>query len=399
MVPMGKLADIYGRKKIFIYGLAIFVTISLLSAFAPSGEILIALRFVHGFSGAMIFGTSAAILTAVFGPGERGRVLGINSAAVYIGLSVGPFLGGMLTHYFGWRSIFIVIAPIGFAILLLTLFKLKGEWAEAKGETFDVVGSALYAAMIIGVIYGLSLLPSLTGGALILVGSVFLFAFIRWETRVPNPVLNMALFRKNPAFTFSNFAALINYSATFAVAVILSLYLQYIKGFSPQDAGLILIAQPIVMATLSPLTGRLSDKIEPRFLASAGMALTTVSLILFFLVNETTGVLYIVVALFILGAGIALFSSPNTNAVMSSVTKHYYGVASATLGAMRLTGQMLSMAIVTSIMAVYVGNELVTPEIYSEFLAGIHVAFIIFAVLCFAGIFASLARGRMHQLN
>ncbi len=176
----------------------------------------------------------------------------------------------------------------------------------------------------------------------------------------------------------------------------MSLYLQYIKGLNSEQAGLILVAQPVVMAVFSPFAGKLSDKIEPRVVASIGMAFTTVGLLFLSFLNENTAIEYIVGSLIMLGFGFALFSSPNTNAVMSSVEKKFYGVASATLGTMRLTGQMLSMGIATLIFAVFIGRVEIAPEYYLPFLKSVNIAFIIFSALCFAGIFASLARGKVR---
>jgi len=244
--------------------------------------------------------------------------------------------------------------------------------------------------------YGFSLIPAMSGLWLVLGGIFVLLLFVGWETKAENPVLDINLFRNNTVFAFSNLAALINYSATFAVAFFLSLYLQYIKVLSPQNAGLILVSQPVVMAIFSPFAGRLSDRFEPRIIASAGMALSVVSLSLFAFLNEKTALEFVVASLILLGFGLALFSSPNTNAVMSSVEKRFFGVASATLGTMRLTGQMLSMGIAMLIFAIYIGKVQITPQYYSLFLTSVKIAFIIFAVLCFIGIFASLARGKVR---
>lgn len=341
----------------------------------------------------MIFGTSVAILTSVFPAGERGKALGINVASTYFGLSLGPVLGGFMTQHLGWRSIFLVNVPLGLIVIALIFWKLKGEWAEAKGEKFDFIGSAIYSFSLVAIMYGFSLLPAISGAWLILAGALGILSFIRWEIGAESPVLNVNLFKNNKVFTFSNLAALINYSATFAVGFLLSLYLQYIKVLSPRDAGLILVSQPIVMAVLSPFAGRLSDRIEPRIIASAGMALTVLGLSLLTLLNEKTALEFIMASLILLGFGFALFSSPNTNAVMSSVEKRFYGVASATLGTMRLTGQMFSMGIAMLIFAIYIGKVQITPEYYPHFLTSVKTAFIIFAALCFGGIFASLARG------
>ncbi len=397
LVPFGRLADIYGRKRIFIYGVVAYTVVSLLSAAAPTGTFLILLRGLQGVAGAMIFGTGVAILTSVYPVSERGRVLGINVAAVYVGLSLGPFAGGFLTQHLGWRSVFVANALLGGFIIPLVLWRLRGEWAEARGERFDIPGSILYSISLIVIMYGFSTLPAIQGMWTILVGVSALVAFVLWELRVKNPLLDISLFRHNTVFAFSNMAALINYSATSAVTFLLSIYLQYIKGLNPQTAGFILISQPVVMAVFSPLAGRLSDRIEPRVVASLGMTFIVIGLALFAFLGGETSLLMVTINLVLLGFGFALFSSPNTNAVMSAVEKRWYGVAAATLATMRLTGQMLSMGIVMLIIAVTMGRVAITPEYYPEFLKGMKASFIIFSALCVVGIFASLARGKVRQ--
>ncbi|PJB50246.1 MAG: MFS transporter [Chloroflexi bacterium CG_4_9_14_3_um_filter_45_9] len=395
LIPFGRIADIYGRKRIFVYGILIYTVSSLLSAISTSAIMLISFRILQGIGSAMIFGTGVAILTSVFPLGERGKALGINVAAVYLGLSLGPFLGGFLTQHFGWRSIFLANVPLGLIIIAFTFWKLKGEWAEAKGERFDLIGSVIYSLALVAIMYGFSLLPAMWGAWLILIGALGILAFIKWEMKREYPIFEIDLFKNNTVFVFSNLAALINYSATFAVTFLLSLYLQYIKELSPQNAGLILLSQPIVQAVFSPFAGRLSDRIEPRIVASVGMALTVLGLFLFTFLNTNTSPGFIITGLIILGFGFAFFSSPNTNAVMSSVENRFYGLASAMLGTMRLTGQMLSMGIAMLIFAVYIGRVQITPEYYPLFLTSAKIAFIIFASLCFGGIFASLARGKV----
>jgi EmrB/QacA subfamily drug resistance transporter len=394
LVPFGKIADIYGRKKIFIYGISIFSLSSLAMTMVSSTNMLIAIRVIQGLGGAMIFGTGAAIVSSVFPPGERGRALGIYITAVYVGLSVGPFLGGLMTEHLGWRSIFFVNVPIGIMTVILVLWKLKGEWAECRGEKFDFIGSVIYGASIVSLMYGFSILPDFKGAVLVAAGLAGIIIFFMYEMRVPSPVLDVRLLTKNRIFAFSNLSALINYSATFAVTFLLSLDLQYTKGFTPEQAGLVLIAQPIVMAAISPIAGRLSDKIEPRIVASVGMAFTTVGLFLLIFLTETTPLWYLIVCLLILGVGFGLFSSPNTNAIMSSVDKRFYGVASGMNGTMRLLGQMLSMGIAMMLFAIFIGPVEITPEYYPQFVLSLHYAFILFTLLCLIGIFASLVRGR-----
>jgi EmrB/QacA subfamily drug resistance transporter len=399
LVPFGRLADIYGRKKIFSFGIVIFTVASFLCAVAFSSTTLIVFRIIQGIGSAMIFATGIAILTSVFPHRERGKVLGINVAAVYVGLSAGPFLGGFLTQHFSWRSVFLVNVPMGVIIIALLMWKLKEEWREAKGERFDLTGSIIYGLGIVGIMYGISLLPAIRGAWLILAGVVAIAVFAKWEMKTSSPVFQMRFFTSNRVFTYSSLAALINYSATFAITFLLSLYLQHIKDLSPQNAGLLLVAQPIVMAAFSPLAGRLSDRIEPRIVASVGMALTTAALMLFITLNQSASLKSVVARLVLLGFGLALFSSPNTNAIMGSVEKKFYGIASGTVGTMRLLGMVISMGIATLVFALFLGRVQISPESHPAFLQSLKTAFLIFSVLCFAGIFASLVRGRLHANN
>ncbi len=397
LVPFGKLGDIYGRKRIYTYGVAVYTLAAVLLAISNTEIELIAFRLVEGLGAAMLFGTGAAILTSVFPPGERGRALGINIAATYFGLSMGPFLGGLLTQHFGWRSVFLINVPLGVLIIILVLWTLKGEWAEAKGEKFDILGSVIYGIGLTLAIYGISLLPSNSGVLFLLAGIIVLIAFAVLEWKAESPVLDIRLFRNNRVFTFSSLAAFLNYSSTYAIAFFLSLYLQYIKGFSPQDAGLILLAQPAVQAIFSPFAGRLSDRMEPRIVASAGMTLTVLGIFSLVFLGESTSISVVIASLMILGLGFALFSSPNTNAIMSAVPRRFYGVASGTVGTMRLTGQMFSQGIALLVSALYVGNAQIVPSNYPLFLMAMHAAFIILTMLCSAGILFSLARGRANS--
>ena len=400
LIPFGKLGDIHGRKKLFAIGILTFTTASFSMTLCKSGFMLISLRIFQGIGGAMIYATGMAMLTSVFPGNERGKALGISVSATYLGLSIGPFLGGFMTTHFGWRSIFLVNVPLGLAAVILVLLKLKGEWAESKGEKFDLTGSAIYCIGIIAIMYGFSsfsLLPRTLSTGLIIAGVLGIAAFLRWEMKVEHPVLNINLFKRNRPFTFSNLAALINYTSTLAVFFFLSLYLQYIKGLTPKNAGILLVFQPVVMVLCSPFAGRLSDKIEPRIVSSIGMALTASGLFLLSFLNRETSLHFIIAILMLLGLGFALFSSPNTNAVMSSVERRYYGVASGTLGTMRLTGQMFSMGISMLIIAIHIGHAQITPEYHSAFLRSIRSAFVLFGLLSSIGIFASLARGNVHR--
>ncbi len=399
LVPFGRLADLVGRKKIFALGLGVDIVGSVVGALAPSVFFLILGRAVQGIGGAMIFGTGIAILTSVYPPGERGRALGLNTAAVYTGLSLGPVLGGFLVHAWGWRSVYLAAIPVAATALALTITRLKGEWADARGEAFDVTGAVIFGLGLVSLMSGFSRLPGLVGFALTGAGFLALTGFVLFELRARTPLLDLHLFGKNRIFAFSNLAALINYSATSAVAFLMSLYLQYIKGLPPHKAGLILVAQPIVMALASPFAGKLSDRSEPRVIASLGMALSAAGLVLFSFLRSETGFGFIVASLVCLGLGFGLFSSPNTNAVMSSVEKRHLGIASASLGTMRLSGQMLSAGITMMIFALVMGRAPIQPSVYPLFLRGVRIAFVFYALLCIAGIFASYARGSRDRAD
>jgi EmrB/QacA subfamily drug resistance transporter len=397
VVPFGRIADIFGRKKIFVLGLSIVAVSSFLCSVSNGVEMLIASRVVEGLGSAMIFGTSIAILTSVFPVQERGKVLGINVAIVYLGLSMGPLLGGIITAYAGWRFIYLGIMIYALLAALLAQRMIKGEWCCAQKGGFDIFGTILYAAMLFALMYGLTLIPDIKGAYFLGLALAILAVFLRWEITNENPVLKVSVFRNNTVFLFSNLAALINYSATAALAFLLSLYLQYMKGYGPELTGLILIAQPVVQAALSPLAGRLSDRVEPRIVASIGMALCVVGLALFALLTPETSIETILISLVFMGLGFAFFSSPNVNAIMSSVDKCDFGVASGMVSTMRLIGQLMSLGITMMIFSVVMGHVEIAPEQIGVLMISIKLAFGVFASLCLLGTFFSLARGNLGR--
>jgi EmrB/QacA subfamily drug resistance transporter len=400
LLPVGRLADIVGRKRVFIAGIAIYSAASLVCGAARSIHALIAARAVQGGSAAMIFATSLAIVTSVFPAKERGRVLGVSVTAVYVGLSLGPIVGGILTESLGWRSIFLLTAGLGALTALLPALRLRGEWRGAAGQRFDWPGAALSAAGIAAGLRGLSgLSTSRLAPAMLAAGAALLVAFILWERRASAPLLDLKTVTGNATFAFSNLAALINYSATFAVTFVLSLHLQLVRGLDARHAGLVLLMQPVMMALLSPWAGRLSDRHEPRIVASVGMALSAGGLALLGAVPAQAPLAVTVAALAVVGTGFALFSSPNSNAVMGAVAREQYGVAAAVLSSMRLIGQALSMAIVTLIIGAHLPTAELARESAPALVASEHTAFAVFTALCVLGIFASLARGRMHSVD
>ncbi len=392
LLPAGRAGDILGRRKVFTIGMVIFTVTMILLTFTPGIRWLIGARILQGVGGAMIFGTNMAILTSVFPPGERGRAMGINVTAVYAGLASGPFLGGLLTRYLGWRSIFAVLVPVGIASLILIHRRMKREWAEARGESFDWQGAVIYGFAMAALMYGFSKLPSTQGWLITGTGVLLMPLFILREKRALHPLFELSLISRNRIFAFSSLAALIHYAGTSATSFFLSLFLQYIKGLSARDAGFVLMAMPLAMTILSPAAGKLSDRRNPGVLASTGMGITAAGLIMLCFLSQETSIAYLTVILLIMGAGFALFSSPNTNAVMSSVEKRQLGNASGLLGTMRNVGQTFSMAIALMLLALYMGQEKIAPSNYLQLMNSMKTGFMVFSLLCVAGVFASLAR-------
>jgi len=397
LLPFGHLADIIGRRKIYLLGTSSFAVVTIAATLSHSIVPFLIWRILQGTAAALIFGTGMAILTSVYPPQKRGQALGYSTAVTYLGLSVGPVLGGIMNQNLGWRSIFYLTACIGVFAALIIWKRLKGEWAGAGSERFDRLGSLFYALGLSILLYGLSSLANVSWAKFAAAGGLLLLlVFIAFELKVEHPILQASLFRHNQAFTFSNLAALINYSATFAISFLLSLYLQLVVGYNSGQAGLILLVQPVIMAVFSPLSGSLSDRIEPRLVASLGMGLSTLGLFGLTFVSANTHIGLIMSLQVLSGLGFALFSSPNTNAVMSSVKPRFYGIASSTLGTMRLVGQALSMAVVTMVIAIYIGHASFNASNAPAVLSSMHTSFRVFTVLCVLGVLASLARGQVR---
>jgi MFS family permease len=393
IMPLGRLGDLYGRQRIFSWGMGVYLVGSLAGALSPDAVWLTASRAFTGVGAAMAFGTVTAVLVAAYPPQERGRVLGINVAMVYLGLSVGPVLGGLVTQAWGWRTLLFTHVGLSLLVVVLVVLRLKGNDKESHHEGFDLVGSGLYALGLAAVVVGVSNLPGPWGWGLIALGALGLTGFWVFESRAKSPILAVTHFTKNRTFAFSNLAAMISYSATFAVVFFLSLYLQVVRGLSPGWAGTLLVAQPLVQAVFSPVTGRLSDRVSPRLLASTGMGLTALGLAGLSLLDASTPLGWVLGDLVLLGLGFALFSSPNTNAIMGSVEKRDLGLASATVATMRVIGQMVSMALALVLLSLILGTAAVTPQTADLFLTAQRWGFGLSAVLCGLGILASLARG------
>lgn len=392
-VPFGRIADIIGRKKIIVLGIIIFTIGSYASGAALSFQMMIATRVIQAVGAAMIFATNHAILISEFPGSERGRVLGYALAATYTGLSAGPVLGGIINYSLGWRTIFFLTGTAGIIVLFEAVRRLPDRKSTLEKAGFDKAGNFLYVMMILFTIFGLNKFAENRSALLLVAAGIVLgFVFVKRELKEDAPLVDVRLFAGNMSYTLSNLAALLNYAATYAIGYLLSIYLQVVQGFSSQIAGIILIVQPLLMAIFSPYMGRLSDRISPYKLASAGMALCAISLGMLAFINIHTPVMFVIAVLCFAGCGFALFSSPNTNAVMSCVDKSSYGVASSVMSTMRNIGHAMSMVLITITVNFNLGDIALAQVDPEDLVSTMRIAYIIFTVICAAGIFCSMKR-------
>jgi len=397
LLPVGRLADIWGRKKVFSIGVAIFGLSSLGCALSPNAPILLTMRILQGIGGACVFSTGMAMLTSTFPASMRGKILGINSAVVYIGVSAGPVLGGIITHNLSWRYIFYI--SFGLTLVAqLAIAKIKEEpTSAAKDKSFGLYASTLYSLGLIATMYGIAAVTSgWLARASLIIGILLLALFIRQDLQSKQPLFNIRAFIGNRVFIYSNLAALISYVATSGLGLLISLYLQMVKGLNPAVAGSIMLAQPLVMAIVSPYSGRLSDHQEPQTVATWGMVFTSLGLMVFAFLQAETPLYWVVIGLVISGFGFSLFAAPNNNAIMSAVPPSQYGLAASTLSTARLVGQTLSMTMVTLIIAMIIGDVKPSPQQASQIVTALRVSMLLFIIITIPGIIASRARGHVH---
>lgn len=396
MLTFGRLGDLIGRKRVFLTGLALFTVLTAALALTSSVELLIVQRFLQGLGSAILLSGSMALVASAFPPEVRGRMLGVVSGFTYAGLTLGPMLGGFVTTHLGWRFVFWMVVPPGAAACILGLVHMRGEWREARGESMDWQGSALYAVAVSLVMLGASHLgdrPGL-GGGMMGAGMMGLAAFVLLESRRTHPLLDVSLFAGSRFFTLSCLAAMGIYAATLGVMFFMSLYLQVAKGMSASSAGLVLLIQPLIQTIVSPLSGRLADRIAPERLANLGMALNTAGLVLaaFFLGPDTP--LWLVGAvLACIGLGVGIFITPNTVVILAGVERRQYGMASGIVGTMRTLGLAVSMTTVTLVFSLLMGGQAVTPATLPGFLSSMQACLMAFAGFSCLGLGASLGRG------
>ena len=413
LIPLGRLADQHGRVRFYLIGVAVFTAGSLLAALSVNGAWLILSRVIQGGGAALMIATSAAIVTAVFPPRERGRALGINVMAVYIGLSIGPPLGGILADTLGWRSIFLINLPIGLVVLAWGWMMLpRGERAQ-DAPRVDFAGAALLGAFLISLLVPL-IFASEWGWAapltltLLALAAVSLVGFVVVERRVDAPVLDLDLLVHNRLFAAANTAALLNYMALYAIGLLTAIFLEIVQDRSAAVTGWLMLSQPLLMAVLSPFAGRLSDRVGSRVLATGGMVTVAFGMVLLAAMPTTAPVWQVAVDLAVVGLGMAAFSAPNTSAIMGSVRRDQLSVASAFLGTMRTAGMALSVALLGGIAASQLGRlggrllfthghgagaAGLAAQAVSGFAQGYRYAMITGAVLALVGAAVSLTRG------
>lgn len=357
MLPFGKLADNYGRKRMFVWGLALNALAAFMCSIATSIDAILFWRLVQGAAGAMIFGTGIAIITAVTPNNKRGTALGIVASCVYVGLTLAPAIGGWLTELLGWRSVFYFQIPLVIALLIFIKFKLPGEWKNEHHSRFDWIGSIIFITFACTLVYGMSALPSMLGWGLLGLSLLCLGAFIVHQSKDKQPLIRVQMFLESRVFSLSLSTSFLMYGSNFAILFLLSLYLQFIKGYSPSYSGQILLIQALCMAIIAPIAGKLSDKFQPRIIATTGCLIVGIGFIVLNQISPASSASDIGIALALIGTGFGLFSTPNNNAIMGSVSEQEVGVASASMNLSRTIGNLVGMSLVNLMMHHYLGDE------------------------------------------
>lgn len=393
-VPMGQLGNRIGKKKVFLMGTVLFSISSLLVYCVTTIQWLMVLRCIQGIASAMIFSTGTAIVALIYPPERRGWAMGMVVFVVYVGLAIGPVIGGFLNYRFGWQSIFYFIGILAAISSIMTILFMKQEWVNREQGHLGVMSICLYMVSLIAGLYGLSeIVTTWWGKYAFAIGIGFTILFVWHEANVAKPLLPVRIFLENKTFSFSSLAAMLNYSASFSVGFLLSLYLQMIMGYASEMTGWVLLVQSVIMALLSPTMGALSDRYGSAMLASTGMGAIAVGLLVVWQAMNMESIWLIVLGLVIIGIGFAMFSAPNNNAIMSSVPPAYFGMASSVINTVRLLGQVLSMAIVASILSRNTEATIGSMDPLT-LLPNIQYALLVFAVLCIIGIIPSMIRNK-----
>lgn len=354
LLLMGRLGDMFGKRRVYTVGFVLFTVASVLCGLAPTIGALIGFRALQAIGAAMIQSVGPALLVTAFPPKERGTALGAIGSFVALGILIGPALGGLLLRYVGWQSIFFVNIPVGIVGIWLTLRSVAPDKLASQGQTFDLVGAGLLMAALFGLLLALTEGPIWGWADPRVLGLLVLFlaaavGFVVWELRSRHPMINLAMFRSGP-FSLNLLAGLILFLGLSFNLLLTPLFLQFVYGFDLQTTGLSLMALPIVLSLVSPLSGRLSDRIGPRILTVSGLLITAVALLGISVTRETTPLWQMIGFLMLLGAGVGLFQSPNNSTVLGNAPPEALGVASGLLAVVRTLGQTAGIAVAGAIL-------------------------------------------------
>ena len=406
---LGRISDMYGRVKIYNVGFAIFTVGSLLTSLSPSSDLFIASRIFQGLGSAALFSNSAALITDAFPHGELGNALGINSVAFRAGSMFGLTLSGLILAVFDWRYLFYVNIPVGIFGTLWARARLHEQSEPERGTAMDWPGFVTFTLFISFLLlaltyaaYGIGDLNLTLGFFLVsMVGLVF---FVRFERRHRDPLLDLSLLRIRE-FTGAVTAQLLNAMAWGAFILLVSLYLQLVKGLSPLQAGIAIIPFDVTLLFLAPISGRLSDRYGTRPFATAGLVVITLALLAMATLTPATSYPTLLVYLLVGGAGMGLFTSPNMSSVMGSVPPHRRGVASGFRATFFNIGFVLSFNIVILVLTFYMPYALITHIISSQtlgattnadiamFSSALDNLFLVLAAVNTAAVIPSLLRG------
>jgi EmrB/QacA subfamily drug resistance transporter len=393
LLSVGRAGDLFGHKRFYLTGFVLFVLGSALCGIAGSAHQLVGMRVIQALGAAMLMATAPAILTRSFPASQRGRALGAQGTFTYLGLTAGPSLGGWLASAFGWRSVFYINMPVGAVAILMALRTVPDDRVERRDERFDFVGAALFTAGLVALMIALNQghawgWSSPSTMTLLAVAVLLLGTFVRVENRRPSPMLDLTLFRSR-VFGAATVSALLNYACVYSVLFVLPFLLIQARGLGTQEAGLVLTAQPIVMAIVAPLSGALSDRVGSRGPATIGMALLTSGLIALALVVEHGTLVSIAAALALVGLGVGLFVSPNNSALMGAAPRHRQGIASGVLATARNVGMVLGVGFAGAVFTTVVARA--DPTV-SAIAAGARASLLAAAALAALGTITSATR-------
>jgi EmrB/QacA subfamily drug resistance transporter len=396
MLTGGKLADLLGRRRVFVGGLAVFAASSLACALAPTPEVLIGARIVQGVGAALMNPATLSIITATFPPRERGTAIGIWAGVSATALAIGPFVGGLLTEHVGWNSIFYVNVPIGAIAIVASLFLIDESKDMSEDQRLDFPGLATATVGLFALTYGLIEANNYSWGSARIVGAfavavAALAAFVVLETRQRRPMLDFALFR-NSTFTGASLAVLFLTLAMFGVFFYVSLYMQNVLGFSPVEAGAAFLPMTLLIVLIAPLAGRHSDRAGSRWLLTVGTTLVAAQLFYLSRLGVDTSYWMLLPGMVLGGIGIACVMSPATAAALSGVPVDQAGVGSAVINTARQLGGSIGIALLGAIVAHQVAGAQ-TPE---AFVHGLSDALRVGGVIALAGAVAAFVLVRSH---